>query len=258
MATAATWPLVGREAELAAVGGFMDDDAGGVLLAGPAGVGKTRLATECLALAEARGWATAQVHGEPRRGDDPVRVFAPLLPVSVSTPDGRTEALRRATAAIVEAAGGGRLMLLIDDAHELDDASSALLHLLATAPQIFPVVTVRTGEPAPEPVTALWKDELLVRIDVPELAFEDSARLVTEVLDGEVDGGTLAPSGRRAAGTPSSSASSSWVRATRARRRRPEASGGSGVRCLRRHVSGRWSGSGSGRSPTRNATRSRS
>ena len=139
MGTVAAWPLVGREPELAAVAALMDDDAGGVLLSGPAGVGKTRLATECLALAEQRGWATAQVRANRGAATIPFGAFAPLLPVTVASPDGRTEALRRATAAVVTAAGDGRLMLLVDDAHELDDASSALLHLLATSAPIFPV-----------------------------------------------------------------------------------------------------------------------
>jgi hypothetical protein len=53
------WPLVGRAAELADVADAMDLGAGGVLFAGPAGVGKTRLATECLGLAEERHWSTA-------------------------------------------------------------------------------------------------------------------------------------------------------------------------------------------------------
>ena len=40
------WPLVGRAAELADIADAMDLGAGGVLFADPAGVGKTRLATE--------------------------------------------------------------------------------------------------------------------------------------------------------------------------------------------------------------------
>jgi DNA-binding CsgD family transcriptional regulator len=195
MANTSSWPLVGRERELATVGEVMDQrsdgGAGGVLLAGPAGVGKTRLATECLGLAEARGWSTAQVRANRSAATIPFGAFAPMLPATVSTPDGRTEALRRATAAVVESAGDRHLMLLVDDAHDLDDASAALLHLLAGSDRVFPVVTVRSGEAAPEPVTALWKDELLVRIDVPELSPEDAADLVIGALGGEVDGGTL-------------------------------------------------------------------
>ena len=67
----ASWPLVGRTGQLSRVVGAMDGDAGGVLLAGPAGVGKTRLAFECVTLAADRGYATAHVR-QPELGDDPV------------------------------------------------------------------------------------------------------------------------------------------------------------------------------------------
>ena len=56
-----TWPLVGRADELAEVAAAMDDSDGGVVLAGPPGVGKTRLANECVALAQDRGWSSAVV-----------------------------------------------------------------------------------------------------------------------------------------------------------------------------------------------------
>jgi AAA ATPase domain len=59
------WPLVGRAEELRLVGGATvpDDTYSGVVLAGAAGVGKTRLAREALASAERAGavvhWASA-------------------------------------------------------------------------------------------------------------------------------------------------------------------------------------------------------
>jgi len=37
-------------------------------------------------------------------------------------------------------------MLLVDDAHDLDDASAALLHLMSASDRVFSVVTVRSGE----------------------------------------------------------------------------------------------------------------
>src|SRR6266704_1494136 len=53
------WPLVGRREELAFVSDLLRRGVGGIVLAGAAGVGKTRLAREILEAAEAKGFATA-------------------------------------------------------------------------------------------------------------------------------------------------------------------------------------------------------
>ena len=182
------WPLVGRAAELADVADAMDLGAGGVLFAGPAGVGKTRLATECLALAEDRKWSTAVVRANRAAASIPYGAFAPLLPAAFRSNEGEADALRQAAHAVLGEAGEDRLLVLIDDAHELDDASAALVHLLASSPKVFLIVTVRTGADAPEPVPALWKDELLERIEVPNLDADAAAELVSRALGGPVDG----------------------------------------------------------------------
>jgi ATP/maltotriose-dependent transcriptional regulator MalT len=182
------WPLVGRAAELADVADAMDLGAGGVLFAGPAGVGKTRLATECLELAEDRKWSTAVVRANRAAASIPYGAFAPLLPAAFRSNQGEADALRQAAHAVLGEAGEDRLLVLIDDAHELDDASAALVHLLASSPKVFLVVTVRTGADAPEPVPALWKDELLERIEVPNLDADAAAELVSRALGGPVDG----------------------------------------------------------------------
>lgn len=182
------WPLVGRTAELADVADAMDFGAGGVLFAGPAGVGKTRLATECLPLAEDRGWATAVVRANRAAASIPYGAFAPLLPAAFRSNEGEADALRQAAQAVLAEAGEQRLLVLVDDAHELDDASAALVHILATSPKVFLVVTVRTGADAPDPVPSLWKDELLERIEVPTLDSDAAAELVSTALGGTVDG----------------------------------------------------------------------
>ena len=186
------WPLVGRDDELQRVTQAMDARDAGVLLIGPAGVGKTRLATEALALAASRGWPTATVRANRSAATIPFGAFAPLLPaVPAIGAEGQADALRSAASAVAATAGDGTLVLLVDDAQELDDASSALLHILAAAPSVFLVVTVRSGDDdMPESLTTLWKDELLARIDVPVLSPEDVERVVTEALGGAVDGGT--------------------------------------------------------------------
>ncbi|MGA8519048.1 MAG: AAA family ATPase, partial [Pseudonocardiaceae bacterium] len=57
---AATWPLTGRAEELSLISGLTRGREGptGVVLAGAAGVGKTRLAREALAAAQQRGAVT--------------------------------------------------------------------------------------------------------------------------------------------------------------------------------------------------------
>src|SRR6059058_1702404 len=51
-ALAAQWPLVGRDSELGRLRGLISGQRRGVVLAGPAGVGKTRLSLELIELAE--------------------------------------------------------------------------------------------------------------------------------------------------------------------------------------------------------------
>src|SRR5581483_10130819 len=91
-----------------------------------------------------------------------------------------------------ERAGDRRLCLLVDDAHLLDAASATLLHHLVATTRSFVLVTVRTNEPAPDPVVSLWKDDLLERLDLRGLSAEAIEALVKSVLGGSIDGATLA------------------------------------------------------------------
>ena len=81
-----------------------------------------------------------------------------------------------------------RLALGVDDAHLLDDASAALVHQLAATGSGFVVVTVRSGEPVPDPVVALWKDGLAERVEVQALGRGEVEELITAALGGQVDG----------------------------------------------------------------------
>ncbi len=164
----------------------------GALFAGPAGVGKTRLANEVLRIAALAGHRTARVQANRSVGTIPFGAFAPLLPAGVAAVDGQSDALWRAAEAITGpvAPDGLRLVLGVDDAQELDPGSAALLHQLVVGGRIFAVVTVRTGDPAPDPVLALWKDRLLTRIDVNAFDGRTVGDLVAAMLGGPVDGGS--------------------------------------------------------------------
>ncbi len=185
------WPLAGREQELARVAEAMDAGDAGVVLAGPPGVGKTRLATESIAMAELRGWPRAVVRASRSAATIPFGAFAPLLALGDRQAEGPVDALRVASETIAAAARDSTLLLMVDDAHELDDASSALLGLLALRPEVFLVITLRSESgPVSESLTGLWKDDLLTRIDVDGLSADTTAEIVAEVLGGPVEGGT--------------------------------------------------------------------
>ncbi len=188
----AAWPLVGRVKEITRVRSAMDGEAGGVLFAGPAGVGKTRLAFECLGFAAERGYRTVHVRANRSSATIPYGAFAPLLPPATTRgAESRGDLLRYFAEAILDDADDRPLLLVVDDAQDLDEASAALLLHLVLQGGVFPVVTLRTGEPAPESVVMLWKDELLARIDVSPLSVQDIAMLAADVLGGPVEGGTI-------------------------------------------------------------------
>src|SRR5262249_44110315 len=86
-ARAEVWPFEGRQSELALLrSAFCASDVDTVLVVGPAGVGKTRLARE--ALANLGAGRTAWVTATRSAAAIPFGAVAPLLPDSVaaSTP----------------------------------------------------------------------------------------------------------------------------------------------------------------------------
>ena len=142
------WPLAGREAELRFVAeALANDSLAGVVVAGPAGVGKTRLAVEVSQLAASRDCAVEWARATRSAASIPLGAFAPLLPATdLRLPEG-VELLARARHALAARAAGRRLVLCVDDGQLLDDASAALVHQLVAAGEAFAVVTVRRDEP---------------------------------------------------------------------------------------------------------------
>ena len=182
------WPLIGRTEELGRILAGLDGRTGGVLLAGAAGVGKTRLAAEGLAAAAARGFATLRVAATPATAGLPFGAFAAVLPELVAGQD-RGQTLRQIAHAIAERGEGRPVALLVDDAHLLDEASAALTHQLATAEKAFVLATVRSRQVLPDPVLALWKDGLAERVDLEPLGEEAIGDLLTAGLGGPVEAG---------------------------------------------------------------------
>jgi DNA-binding CsgD family transcriptional regulator len=186
-----TWPLVGRRSELGVLSSVLaDSPAGGVVLVGEAGIGKTRMAREALARAEAAGWEVEWLAATRAAASIPFGAVSHLLPPGERLGDDRLDTLRRTAELLAERSRGRPLLLGVDDAHLLDDASAALVHQLVFRGIAVVVATVRSGEPSPDPVIALWKDGLTRRLDLSALPPSATAELLERALGGAVDGVT--------------------------------------------------------------------
>ncbi|TMM38045.1 MAG: hypothetical protein E6F99_10160 [Actinobacteria bacterium] len=177
--------LVGRDSELSRIYRFLAGGRGGVVLVGGPGVGKTRLVREALRQAEQRGHATEALI-PPRVGEPaPFAAFAHLFP-STKPPTNPNHVLGRLTKSLGIRPGGRRMVLAVDDAHLLDDASAGLLLQLAGTGNVFVVASLRRGEPISSAVTALWKEGHCERLDVRALDRADVEELTESVLGGPV------------------------------------------------------------------------
>ncbi|HKE74378.1 MAG TPA: LuxR C-terminal-related transcriptional regulator [Acidimicrobiales bacterium] len=181
--------LVGRAETIAGLEArLLGPEPGGVVLAGPAGVGRTAVARALVRLAGEHAVDTAFVTGTRAAARVPLAAMAPLLPADPAREVGdRAWLLRRTLGALAERARDRRLLLVVDDAHLLDDASATLVHHVAAVGTAAVLATVRAGEPAPDPVVALWKDELCLRVELGPLGPDGTGELVRDVLGGPVD-----------------------------------------------------------------------
>jgi DNA-binding NarL/FixJ family response regulator len=180
---AARWPLVGRAGELADLQTLLGSSRGprGVAVFGEAGVGKTRLVTETIEAEREAGAAVEWVRATEAARQIPLGSFAHLLAAGDEAQQ-RDDLLHLALARLQERAGGRAFLLAVDDAHLLDEVSVALLHLAVTQSPIRVLASIRTGEPLPPGLVALWKDELLARLDVAPLGRDATEQLALAVL----------------------------------------------------------------------------
>jgi DNA-binding CsgD family transcriptional regulator len=186
---AAAWPLTGRDDELRVLQRVLSDRRPrSVVLVGPAGVGKTRLAREAQAIAERSGRVTRWVTATHSVARSPLGAFATLLPAADSAGADTVQDLLRRYAGVLMRLGEGRpLVLFVDDAQLLDETSAGLIHQLVAGDAVLVVLTVRAGEPVPAALTELWKDELAVRLDLTRLDTDQVANLLAAALGGQVD-----------------------------------------------------------------------
>jgi hypothetical protein len=211
----------------------MHDDRAAYVVAGPAGVGKTRLVAEVARAATAQGRASLHVVATMAARSIPFGAFAPLLGDVDASPSTLVGALRQAGDAIAARLENRAGLLVIDDAQNLDDGSSALVHHLARDRTCGLITSLRTPGTAPDLVTARWKDGLAVRVDLEPLTRTGGRGwpLGRSALPSPEVG--CAGSGKRRTATRCTCESSSWQQPTRAPSGRTPACGYCGTRFRR-------------------------
>jgi len=178
------WPLTGRTEELRIISDALAEETqSGMVIAGPAGVGKTRLARAVADAAVQAGWTVRRVAGTATGRAVTLGAFARWADTTDASP---LALAQKVIAGLAAEADGTKLLVLVDDAHVLDDMSALIVHQMALHDAASVVATVRTGKPAPHAVTALWKDSLLRRMDLQPLARNESDDLLHTVLGGPV------------------------------------------------------------------------
>jgi DNA-binding CsgD family transcriptional regulator/tetratricopeptide (TPR) repeat protein len=186
------WPLVGRDHELETLGAALDDPTcHGVGLIGAAGAGKTRLASAVGDLAASRGMTVVTVRATETASEIPFAALTPLLLELGVHPEQSELPVHAIAEAFAAHRHVGRLVLLIDDAPNLDSSSRAVVDQLAGTRGAFLLLTVREGSSDPGPALNLWKNDHVRRMQIGPVAGTDLAALVRLVLNGPVDGASL-------------------------------------------------------------------
>lgn len=186
------WPLAQRTTELEAFRTALSrPDSTSFLLYGRAGVGKSRLADECRTVAATLGHPVARVVASHAAASLPLGALAPVLPMDLGSLAAPAEIFARTRALFEESSDGARLVLLVDDAHLLDNSSAVLLTQLQDVGAVFVVATIRDGEALPDAVAGWWRNEAATRIDLEDLDRTATGDLLALALDGRVGSTTV-------------------------------------------------------------------
>src|SRR5579875_3357994 len=154
LAGGSSQPLIGRDAELAEVRrGLTLAEPSSFVIAGSAGLGKSSLVRAMAASVATAGREILHVIATPTIRAVPFGALAPVIP-DVDADASVATVLQQASAAIARRVPRERPLLVVDDAHTLDDCSATLLLLLVRTRVCPALVTVRTPSPVPDDVTA--------------------------------------------------------------------------------------------------------
>jgi DNA-binding NarL/FixJ family response regulator len=198
-----TWPLVGRAAEVEAIVTALTEGTQplAVVVAGPAGIGKTHLLR--VVAARLRSAGRAVLAGRAMLGADlaPATMFGLH---QTTNPDGSTAA-EQIDRALVHTRllrdRAGRVTVMVDDADLVGPLTDAFVALAVDEGAAL-VVAHRDGTTAPKCVEELHRAGRTRTVQLAALSRTETAYLLAQVLDGPVAPTTAADLWKLAGGNP--------------------------------------------------------
>jgi DNA-binding CsgD family transcriptional regulator len=184
-----TWPFVGRSDQVGLLRKELARAAapGAIVIAGPAGVGKSRLMDEVLAGLDVRRVGVLSATATAATQPLPYGAFAHLLAARPGSTHEERTGPRAIATELLSHATGRRVVLAVDDAHLLDGHSASLVHHLVRDKTVAALVTLRSSASPPPAVVALWTEALAERIELGPLNSQEVRAVLEAVLAGPVD-----------------------------------------------------------------------
>lgn len=180
-----TWPLIGRTQEMRTIEtALADREVCGVLIRGPEGAGKSRIAREALTAAASRGCETRWTAGTSSAQAIPLGAFTAWAPSGVTD---TFQLLRGVIESLTASAPKAPVVLAVDDAHLLDELSTFVVQQIVARGAAKVVLTARDGEPIPAVLQEIWTTNPFDRLDLTQLSLDVVADLVAAVLGGPLD-----------------------------------------------------------------------
>jgi DNA-binding CsgD family transcriptional regulator/tetratricopeptide (TPR) repeat protein len=180
-----SWPLVGRTGEMRTIEAAISASAlSGILVCGPAGVGKTRIAREALSAAATQGCETRWTVGTPSARAIPLGAFTAWAPSGVTD---TVQLMRGVIESLTAAPSGAQVVLGVDDVHLLDDLSTFVVHQIVQRGAAKVILTVRDGESIPLGIQEIWTASQFDRLDLTPLSLDETVTLLSATLEGQVD-----------------------------------------------------------------------
>ncbi len=171
---------VDRDHELAAIESLLDAGSGLLVLRGPLGIGKSHLARQAAAAASDRGWTVVAIAGSTAV---PAVPFAPWAHLLDDVPVDATPAALIAIALthLSELRSMAPVLVVIDDAHRLDELSMAMAVHVMRRDDLPVLVTIGAGRAVPGPLAEVLRDPASSILDLAPLDHDGLATLAATV-----------------------------------------------------------------------------